>query len=93
MSYFIQVDIYYRKRFIFIIFSLVFFELSSVGVALEPKKKSPSICMMFGESNRACRKTRCMPLSKPGMVTSGWERRRAWLALTGIALRFTIKRT
>jgi hypothetical protein len=41
MSYFIQVDIYYRKRFIFIIFSLVFFELSSVGVALEPKKNLP----------------------------------------------------
>jgi signal transduction histidine kinase/ligand-binding sensor domain-containing protein/FixJ family two-component response regulator len=39
MSYFIQIDINRRKRFIFIIFFLVFIALSSVGFALDPDKR------------------------------------------------------
>lgn len=39
MAYLIQVDIYRSKRFISIIFLLVFFALSPPGLALDPQKK------------------------------------------------------
>jgi ligand-binding sensor domain-containing protein len=39
MAYFIQLDIYSNRRLIFIIFLMVFFALSPLGLALDPQKK------------------------------------------------------